>query len=262
MKKYLPSCRLAFSLSCLLLIILISIGCGQKKHITGTVVDERGQAVAGVAVKIENAAFATTTGDAGEYRLDFAPGKFRVIFAKSGYVGDTLALELSEKIAFPAETVTLYRIPEERGIFVLSDSGYQALPRVSIRERVYEVGTFIKKRYHRAFMPVGAPVAIAQTECTFLDFDPATQHLLRLNSRGEIGKLVTIMMGMVESTVFEFVKEVLEQIAPDIWKRRARLSPGRYAFVPFVKDNFGNSIPARRCYYFEVVGEREESVIE
>lgn len=148
----------------------------------------------------------------------------------------------------------LFRIQEERGIVLLTDYGYRMPARVPVNERVYETGTFIQKRYHGVIVADGKPITISQTACTFLDFDRDAQRLVRLNSRGEIGKLVTILMGMVGSKAFDFVSEDLQQIAWGFWKRRAELTAGRYAFVPFVRDRFGNQIPGGQCFYFELTG--------
>lgn len=226
--------------------------------IVGKVVDERGLPLEGVAVRIDKSDFATTTSPDGAYKLDYAAGSFALVFEKDGFLRDTLALTLAEKQQFRAQPVVLYSIPEESGIFLVAGDGYRILARSRVRERVVETGSFIQKRYHRVFTVDGRPTRIEMPECTFLDFDPGNQVLFRLNERNEVGRLVTVLMGLVESTQFDMPKEQLRQLDREVWKRQISLTPGHYAFVRMVRDNFGNTVPGRECYYF-VVADSSES---
>lgn len=244
-----PRQTLLFFLS----LVLIWASCSKEGKVSGKVLDEAGQPLADVLVKIEGSAIETKTQKDGSYSINYVPGEFDLIFSKDGYIGARLPLKLSEKQRFPAETVRMFRIPEEKEIYLVSASGYQKLARVPVKEKIMETGTFIDKRYHRIFFPQGVPTTIQQRDCTFMDFDPENQILIRLNKRGEIGRLVTIMMGLVESRSFVQVKEVNKKISEGIYERRVSLRPGRYVYVLFVRDSFGNIVPGRYCYYFQMV---------
>lgn len=92
-------------------LLVVLAGCGKKAEITGRVVDNSGKGIDGVVVKIENTGFVTTTDKNGEYRIGYVPGKIDIVIKKQGYSVGELNLDIATESIFPAEDVTLTKIP-------------------------------------------------------------------------------------------------------------------------------------------------------
>jgi ankyrin repeat protein len=102
------------------------ISCSQSGYITGTVKDIAGQPLQGVAVKIKGSQIETLSDKNGNYRINYVPGNFTLIFAKKGYTSFELPLILLAKEKYPAEEVVLCKLPKEVGFYAYSDTGILA----------------------------------------------------------------------------------------------------------------------------------------
>ena len=92
------------------IFLLLFIGCS-KPVIEGQVVDDLGVPVEGVVIKIMNSSLSSKTDSEGKYSVTFVPGEIKLMFTKSGYVSDSLSLNITEKTKYPAENIILYKIP-------------------------------------------------------------------------------------------------------------------------------------------------------
>jgi len=108
------------------LLLAICGGCGQK-GVSGQVVDPEGNYIEGVLVKIEKSNFEAATDKEGKYIVDYAPGSFKIIFSKNNYSKYEMELNLSNKTLFPAETITLYPVRDEKELYSIKGKHYKRL---------------------------------------------------------------------------------------------------------------------------------------
>jgi hypothetical protein len=102
----------------LLAAAFFAVACA-KPLVVGQVVDQCEKPLEGAKVAIANSQFSATTNQDGKYRVDFLPGRFAVTFTKEGYSSARLDLDIQTKDRFPAQTVILWKLPGEPGIFAL-----------------------------------------------------------------------------------------------------------------------------------------------
>ena len=117
---------LIFPLIGVLAFLTLCSGCA-KAEIFGAVVDQGQRPLDGVRINILNSSFTTRTGKVGKYRIDCLPGKFTVAFSKKGYATTRLDLNLEKRHSYPAETVILWKIPADPGIYVVDSGQYVPL---------------------------------------------------------------------------------------------------------------------------------------
>ncbi|HEX6901644.1 MAG TPA: carboxypeptidase-like regulatory domain-containing protein [Thermoanaerobaculia bacterium] len=88
-------------------VLLSAAGCAREKVIRGKVTDEQGNALADAVVRIENSSYETRTGSDGSYKLDYTPGKIKLIVARKGYGERELDLTIAEKRPYEAPPAQL-----------------------------------------------------------------------------------------------------------------------------------------------------------
>lgn len=237
----------------LILLVPWILSCSRQGKVNGTVVDEASTLLPGVKVQLENSTLETLTDENGAYSLPYVPGSFRVTFAKVGYIGGELALTLQGRENFPAQVVRLLRLPKEETIVAVTPQGYVQLQYAPVRRSTTRTGSFVNVKNHYSYRAEGTPAQIKAGECTFLDFDPGNQVLVRLSKGDEIARLVTLPFGLVESSNFDALQDQAVQVSDAGWKRVVTISPGRYAFVVFEKAGFSGQAPQDVCYFFEAM---------
>lgn len=90
----------------------------------GTVQNVRGETLPGVAVTIKGTNFQATTNGLGEYRFPAVPGKHTITFAKTGYTQGVLELTVDQPRPITATTVSLWPLPESKGVYLFEDYRY------------------------------------------------------------------------------------------------------------------------------------------
>ncbi len=113
------------ALAILVLVATLVDGCGKPDRIVGKVQDVFGKPVKDAIVRIEKTAYSANTDGSGDYSVDYAPGSLRLIVAKAGYTTIGMDLSIGQKVNFAAETITLYPIPNEEGIFFVDTESRQ-----------------------------------------------------------------------------------------------------------------------------------------
>ena len=83
----------------------------------GRVLDPFGQPVGDVTVRIAGSNLRTATNSAGEYRLPYVPGKFRLVIEKAGYDSEQFELDLAQSATFPVADKSLVSVPPNPGLF-------------------------------------------------------------------------------------------------------------------------------------------------
>ena len=130
--------------SWLLLLLVLTASCTSKAEIKGTVKDYFGQPVENANVSIAGSAFKTVTDKNGHYQLEYVPGSFTVVFSKDGYSTYEMPLNLTEKTKFPAEEVTLIRLPDKPGVYLYRKEGLIALPPSTYDGRHFPISGKVK----------------------------------------------------------------------------------------------------------------------
>jgi hypothetical protein len=87
--------------------MLILASCGPKARVVGEVRDGFGKPLRDVDVSIPTTAFKDRTGSDGKYAIPFAPGKFSLGFARSGYSSYSVNQEVSVETTVPLAMITL-----------------------------------------------------------------------------------------------------------------------------------------------------------
>lgn len=104
----------------MLMVVLLLNGCGSSE-IQGTVKDPFGNNMEGVEVTIEKSDLKSSTGKDGRYSIPYVLGTFILKYSKSGYTTQKITLTITEKTRFPAQTVMLYPIPTEPGLYLIGE---------------------------------------------------------------------------------------------------------------------------------------------
>ena len=113
----------AINKSIAILSLLSIAACGGPK-IVGHVQTTHGEALPGVAVKIEGQRSHALTNGLGEYAIGYEEGDLTLTFIKSGYAPAALDLPVYEPREVEATTVEMWRLPPSSGVFLYSDGRY------------------------------------------------------------------------------------------------------------------------------------------
>jgi len=92
--------------------------------ITGKVETVQGEPLPGVAVSIRNQSGYALTDGLGKYELAYQPGDLILRFVKSGYAPAEMELSVRESRPVNASTAKMWRLPPERGVFLLENDRY------------------------------------------------------------------------------------------------------------------------------------------
>jgi hypothetical protein len=219
-------------------------GC-KKAEVAGNVLDNFGRPLPGATVTVDKTTFTTTTDSNGSYSVGYVPGKVLVTISKPGYLSQNLDLDIATETSYPAQALTLYKLPAGRGIFFYGASDYTPLALGQVSDYtppgVYSMsGSYIPPTTSTVkgeFVTIGGG-----TELAFLSTDQRDIKLYGVKPDGVFA--VVPNMGSITATVYQ---DKVVHITPGITVRKATLSPGKYAFV----DLFGFD-GGKVAYLFEV----------
>jgi hypothetical protein len=126
--------KTSFKFFALIVILAISSSCS-KKNIEGIIIDNFDQPIAGVNVTITGSSFQSKTDNSGKYDIEYAPGTINLNFEKDGYISETLSLNISTQVEFPAEKIIMTKKPNGNGVFFVDKKlkDYVLLNQGSIR---------------------------------------------------------------------------------------------------------------------------------
>ena len=108
-------------------------GCS-RAVVEGKVVDVRGEALPGVAVRIEDTDFMGLSNALGEYRIRYRPGSFLLKLNKTGYTPGEIAFDIPEARRVEASTAELWPVPSTQGVYLFENYRYRETTRVEPRE--------------------------------------------------------------------------------------------------------------------------------
>ena len=118
--------RILFAGVCLALLT----GCN-RSVISGTVVNIKGETVPGVAVHVEGTHYQALTDGLGQYRLPYVPGDVVLHFMKTGYTPGTLEVSADSARVITAETVSLWELPLDKGVYLYEDYRYRETTKIT-----------------------------------------------------------------------------------------------------------------------------------
>lgn len=246
----------------LIALFFLSTGCS-KKNVEGVVKDPFGKGVEGVMVQVLKSQFKTMTNGSGKYSVDFAPGSFTIQFSKPGYTTLQIDLTIQEKSHFPAETITLYPIPKEQGIFYVGDSELLQLHAVPVVEMKQEISW--PPQIHYVYSLVNRPednkeqskkgINIKAGKTMFIDTYPKPAKLFKLGN-GSVIQDVTSSFGGFNYHFNGVRDDTLSEIGKEkLLIRTVDLEPGNYAWCGTVQMFFGGIRPDKGlpCFPFTVI---------
>lgn len=121
----------------LVLLSIMVISCGEPT-INGKIMDNFNKPISDLEVSIKGTSLKTNTNSNGEYSINFVPGSdIKINFSKENYLNSEITVNIATKDDFPAETVNTYKIPSEKGVFLVGKEDYINIPKVNVKsERV------------------------------------------------------------------------------------------------------------------------------
>lgn len=237
----------------ILFIILINISISsQSKYIYGKVLDAFDNPLSDVKVQVENSGFIATTNSNGEYKLDYAPGEFNVVFTKPNFTSSSIKLNISAKSDYPLADVTLYEIPTKQSIYLLEDNSYRELFQYSIEVYQKKTGNFFNGKVVKYYKINGDPIPINSTTVNFIDNDGKSQYLFKVSNDNIIFTSEYNTMGLLTKVNGNYYNGNDKQIGTNMYLRNFTLEEGKYAFMELVEDGLGNKVPSQICYFFEL----------
>jgi hypothetical protein len=210
--------------------VLLLASCGPKARVVGEVRDGFGTPLRDVEVSIPTTAFKDRTGSNGKYAIPFAPGKFSLGFARSGYSSYSVNQEVSVETTVPLATITLYKHPPEKGIWLFGDNDYVAIRPGKLISAGGDRRNFAWT-YQTTFRVSGDFTKVIQQKLfRFLDDSPEPLALLKVSDQGILATRAESWMGL-GNTLGTRIKEDTKGVADDMMVREVSLGPGQYAYV-------------------------------
>lgn len=226
----------------MLIILLFLVSC-EKSEIQGEVKDPFGNGIGGVSIQIEKSTFKSVTDSQGKYSVDYVPGAFRVNISKLGFTTHHIDLNLQEKSAFPAETIVMYPIPQEPGIYYLGQQNLVKLTGGIIQATKAE-GNWTSYRWTYS-SPFYGSLTVPEGVASFIDTVPKPLALSTMNNL----VLYEGLVSMIEKKDFQNGFSIMQTAKPKaekigneeltLWT--FELKKGQYAFTEY---HFLNGLPA------------------
>jgi hypothetical protein len=240
-----------------IMAILLLNGCGSSE-IQGTVKDPFGNNMEGVEVSIEKSDLKSSTGKDGRYSIPYVLGTFALKYSKPGYTTQKVSLTIAEKTRFPAQTVTIYPIPKEPGLYYIGEKSLIKMsPNKTIMQEIYDnsvdkgqVNFFPKDRIMESPLKAG--------KAQFIDRSSLPLIPMRILADGRFLQLLTSMKGFDIKVAYDgLIKEEVTNMGEEnLLVRTINCDPGIYAWVEFAQEIHpfvGRKLPKRwgTCYAFE-----------
>ncbi|MGI6458863.1 MAG: carboxypeptidase-like regulatory domain-containing protein [Candidatus Hydrogenedentales bacterium] len=125
-------------------VCLAFLAACNRSLISGTVANIKGEALPGVAVQVEGTHYQALTDGLGQYRLPYVSGAVVLQFMKTGYTPGTLVVPAGPVRSITAETVSLWELPLDKGVYLYEDFRYREATKI-----VPE--SFLSKDKHAAY---------------------------------------------------------------------------------------------------------------
>ena len=228
-------------------LILISISvllfwsC-DKKHITGTIKDNFGNPIEEVLVFIDNTNFKTYSGRNGGFSLDYAPGEIDLTIEKEGYTNIKHHLSISEKSKYPLQETMLVKIPEKKGVFLISLNNYTEVPKSKLNlknepKKDSHGNIYVDGKYYINKDSILVIPGMEEDKYVFIENSGLELKLVKVE---ESFKAANFQVGMSSLKVItEYCNEEVINITADIRERKVVLEKGQvYAFLNIIDLGF------------------------
>ena len=209
--------------------------------IEGTVQSVFGKPVPGAMVTITNTQFSATTDQNGHYQLDYVPGEFSVVVEKDGFLSTSYTLNISQKLHYPANPVSLLpEIPNNSmAVLDIENSNLSVLKGVGAYRKALNHPDGFETAYYVALNSEEELPTFGAGNLSFLDSASGknSYYLFKLkadNKYFSVGRSKTqrYLDGVVAGEIIK-----LENIK----KHSFELAPGKYAWV-IAKINYEREI--------------------
>ena len=209
----------------LIFMLVALVGCTKTAEITGEVRDGFGQPLPGAAISVDKTTFTATTDRDGRYAVQYVPGKVSVKIAKDGFTSQETVFDIATEARYPAQSVTLYKIPADFGIYAFVGGNYLALPRVNLH--------YSEDRYDGGFTATHAvvgefPYLPGGSELTFLDTENSASLIHAVGPEGTIRIYKQGYFPTVDTR--RILADARVPVAPGMTLRKVKLPAGRYVF--------------------------------
>jgi hypothetical protein len=108
----------------LLVMGMFLVSC-DRHIIEGSVVNAQGEALPGVAARLEGSEKQTLTDALGRYSMTSAASGLTLRFLKNGYTAASLSVQAGQRLRVEAPRVTLWNLPDSKGVFLFEDFRYR-----------------------------------------------------------------------------------------------------------------------------------------
>ncbi|MEW6312989.1 MAG: carboxypeptidase regulatory-like domain-containing protein [Pseudomonadota bacterium] len=213
------------------IFITVLSGCSKTAEVTGEVLDNFGNPLSGATVKVLNTTFTATTNGDGHYAVGYVPGKIGIVISKEGYTSTQFSLDISTEAKYPAQPVTLYKLPSESGIVAVGVSDYVPLQKgkLSVTSQEFRF-SWDKPLSENIYTVAGEFTALdGKPDLTFLDTNKNALQIFAIAPAGVILRRTKKYMD-TEDTATTLADSAV-QVAPGLWLRKVTLAAGKYAFV-------------------------------
>lgn len=227
----------------IILLVILGLGCG-RKGVKGVVKDPFGKGIQGVSVKIVNSTISSLTDANGCYFIEYVPGMFTIKFSKQGYTMHTLDLALQKKALFPAETMIMYPIPDEQGVYYIGEKELVKLKSHTVKFYEYPLQG---KQHAYFYAPTSGNLITKPGISKFIVNIPDTIFPVCLTEQGII-QHYTFDWGFHDIKYDGIINESYEEIAEKHLIRTIDLKWGDYAWV-----TMKNKIVQKESIYYPFI---------
>lgn len=143
-------------------VCLVALAACNRGTISGKVANIQGEALPGVAVQVEGTNYQALTDALGEYRVPYVPGNIVLHFMKTGYTPGTLEISSDARRTIEAQTVSLWELPLDKGVYLYENFRYQETTKVVPEEFLSADGTkvYATRRWPEVETTATAPLIL------------------------------------------------------------------------------------------------------
>lgn len=228
--------------SLILLCCTILWSC-EKKNITGTVKDNLGNPLENIQVSVKNTDFKAQTNSNGNFSLEYAPGEIDLIIEEDGYTIFEKHYVIYERALYPLGEIGLVKIPQNKGLFLISSNKYSEVSNFTMSSTDKEKGkgwsTKLDVSYYLVKDSIFTFESSDDMKVRFLDYTGLTLKLVKVDS---LFKVANYEIGMSSYKVqTNYHDEEVKQISEDMCERTFTVEKGQvYAFLNIV-DYYANT---------------------
>jgi len=225
-------------------LAVLGAGCEQGAVLRGVVNDTQGHALPGVAVTVRGTEFQDATDAVGVYEIRCMPGTLDLEFAKTGFTPGRLTVAVEDFDPVEAETVRLWNLPPEKGVYLLEEHRYQPLTRTEPKDYRIADGPLIlaTRKAPDCKTLLSAPFLVCHKlppyDVRLHRLEQIEAALPEANAASEMVWAATDSIPIAADPLDE-PERLLLALRPD-----AALTPGRYAIHWGALDGF-NTIDSR-----------------